>query len=56
MPEKGHELTIAELQNKFDEITALINKTLPQVEAMSILQIHIQDERERINKTRIIPN
>ena len=56
VPEIGHELTIEEMQKKFDEISTLINKTLPQLEAMSILQIQIQEERNKINKIRIIPN
>jgi hypothetical protein len=56
VPEIGHELTIEEMQKKFDEISTLINKTLPQLEAMSILQIQIQEERNKINKIRIVPN
>jgi hypothetical protein len=46
MEEKGRELSIEELQKRFDEISALTKKTLPQVEEMKILQIQIESQRK----------
>jgi hypothetical protein len=43
---------IKELQKRFDEISALIKKTLPQIEEMKILQIKIEEERKRINTAK----
>jgi hypothetical protein len=43
---------IKELQKGFDEISALIKKTLPQIEEMKNLQIKIQEARKKINAAK----
>jgi hypothetical protein len=50
--EKGREHSKGELQKRFDEISTLIKKTLPQIEEMKILQIKIHEERKRINTAK----
>jgi hypothetical protein len=40
------------LQKRFDEISALIKKTPPQIEEMKILQIKIEEERKKINAAK----
>jgi hypothetical protein len=43
---------LGELQKKFNEYAALLNKTWTQLEEMKHLQIQIEEERKRINAAK----